>query len=177
MKTNQKLNTQPFGSVRQDLNSRLAKRRASQLVQLPLSEHIFARMGYPLAAEEQSKVVPVAAARISCQIDCLLSAANEATLRGELDEAFDFHPYDHVPFEARDPLWEPSSTPWNILGFDANYSLFPAVENSVRDHRVHELVDVMERIFAHCSHLWSEAAANKPPKNVRGRSGKSFCRS
>ncbi len=50
--------------------------------------------------------------------------------------------------------------PWNILGFDANYSLFPAIENSVKDHRVYELVDLMERIFAVCSRLWSEAAAN-----------------
>lgn len=153
---------QPFGSVRQDLNTRLAKRRASQLVNCRLAS-IFARMGYPLAAEEQSKVVPVAAARISCQIDCLLSAASEATLRGELDEAFDSIPTIMSRLK-RGIHCGAIVDPWNILGFDANYSLFPAVENSVRDHRVHELVDVMERIFAHCSHLWSEAAANNRQK-------------
>jgi hypothetical protein len=153
---------QPFGSVRQDLNSRLAKRRASQLVNCRLAS-IFARMGYPLAAEEQSKVVPVAAARISCQIDCLLSAASEATLRGELDEAFDSIPTIMSRLK-RGIHCGAIVDPWNILGFDANYSLFPAVENSVRDHRAHELVDVMERIFAHCSHLWSEAAANNRQK-------------
>ncbi len=157
-----KIKHQPFGSVRQDLNSRLAKRRASQLVNCRLAS-IFARMGYPLAAEEQSKVVPVAAARISCQIDCLLSAANEATLRGELDEAFDSIPTIMSRLK-RGIHCGAIVDPWNILGFDANYSLFPAVENSVRDHRVHELVDVMERIFAHCSHLWSEAAANNRQK-------------
>ena len=48
--------------------------------------------------------------------------------------------------------------PWNILGFDANFSLFPALENSVRDHRVDELVALMEQIFALESRLWSEAA-------------------
>jgi len=153
---------QPFGSVRQDLNSRLAKRRASQLVNCRLAS-IFARMGYPLAAEEQSKVVPVAAARIACQIDCLLSAASEATLRGELDEAFNSIPTIMSRLK-RGIHCGAIVDPWNILGFDANYSLFPAVENSVRDHRVHELVDVMERIFAHCSHLWSEAAANNRQK-------------
>jgi hypothetical protein len=153
---------QPFGSVRQDLNSRLAKRRASQLVNCRLAS-IFARMGYPLAAEEQSKVVPVAAARIACQIDCLLSAASEATLRGELDEAFDSIPTIMSRLK-RGIHCGAIVDPWNVLGFDANYSLFPAVENSVRDHRVHELVDVMERIFAHCSHLWSEAAANNRQK-------------
>lgn len=157
-----KIKHQPFGSVRQDLNSRLAKRRASQLVNCRLAS-IFARMGYPLAAEEQSKVVPVAAARISCQIDCLLSAATEATLRGELDEAFDSIPAIMSRLK-RGINCGAIVDPWNILGFDANYSLFPAVENSVRDHRVHELVDVMERIFAHCSHLWSEAAANNRQK-------------
>jgi hypothetical protein len=49
--------------------------------------------------------------------------------------------------------------PWNILGFDANYSLFPAAENTIRDHRVDELVELMNQFFAACSRLWSEAAA------------------
>ena len=31
--------------------------------------------------------------------------------------------------------------PWNILGFDAHFSLFPALENSVHDHRADELVE------------------------------------
>jgi hypothetical protein len=116
-------------------------------------------MGYPLAAEEQSKVVPVAAARIICQIDCLLSAANESTSRGELDEAFESIPGIMSRLK-RGIHCGAIVDPWNILGFDANYSLFPAVENSVRDHRVFELVEVMERIFALCSRLWSEAAAS-----------------
>jgi hypothetical protein len=149
---------QPFGGVRQDLNARLAQRRASQLVNCRLAA-IFARMGYPLAAEEQSKVVPVAAARIICQIDCLLSAANESTSRGELDEAFESIPGIMSRLK-RGIHCGAIVDPWNILGFDANYSLFPAVENSVRDHRVFELVEVMERIFALCSRLWSEAAAS-----------------
>ena len=38
--------------------------------------------------------------------------------------------------------------PWNILGFDANFSLFPALENSVRDHRADELVALMDRVLA-----------------------------
>ncbi len=37
--------------------------------------------------------------------------------------------------------------------------MFPALENTVRDHRVFELVDLVERIFGACSELWSEAAA------------------
>ena len=38
--------------------------------------------------------------------------------------------------------------PWNILGFDAHFSLFPALENSVRDHRADELVALMDRLWA-----------------------------
>ena len=49
--------------------------------------------------------------------------------------------------------------PWNILGFGAQYSLFPAVENSVHDHRVDELVDVMAEIFDLYVQLEREAAA------------------
>ncbi len=148
---------QPFGAVRQDLNARLAQRRASQLVNCRLAS-IFARMGYPEAAEKQSQIVPVAAARINCQIDCLLNAATQATERGELDEAFEAIPAAMRRLK-RGIHCGAIVDPWNILGFDANYSLFPAVENSVRDHRVFDLVDMMDRIFAYCSRLWSEAAA------------------
>ena len=49
--------------------------------------------------------------------------------------------------------------PWNIIGFDAHFSLFPALENSVRDHRADELVSLMEQILAFYSRLWSAAAA------------------
>ena len=87
LKEEAKSKHQPFGAVRQDLNSRLAQRRASQLVNCRLAA-IFARMGYPDAAEDQSKVVPVAAARINCQIDCLLSTASDFIRSGEVDEAF-----------------------------------------------------------------------------------------
>jgi hypothetical protein len=149
---------QPFGGVRQNLNAQLSQRRASQLVNCRLAA-IFARMGYPDAAKEQSKVVPVASARINCQIDCLLSAANESINSGDLDEAYAAIPVIMTRLK-RGIQCGAIVDPWNILGFDANYSLFPAVENTVRDFRVFELVDLMERIFALCSRLWSEAAAS-----------------
>lgn len=175
---------QPFGAARQDLNARLAQRRAWQLVNCRLAS-IFARMGYPVEAEKQSRIVPVAGARIICQIDCLLSSVSQVLDRHRV------LPGIHSQIESTNPekpefIDQPADDyllqtiamipqvfellqrgiacgaivdPWNILGFDANYSLFPAVENSVKDHRVYELVDLMERIFAVCSRLWSEAAA------------------
>ncbi len=149
---------QAFGAVRQDLNARLSQRRASQLVNCRLAS-IYARMGYPEAATKQSKVVPVAAARITCQIDCLLNEAARAISKGELDDAFQAIPAAMRRLH-RGIHCGAIVDPWNILGFDANYSLFPAIENSIRDHRVFDLVDLMERIFAICSRLWSEAAAS-----------------
>ena len=82
---------QIFGSVRQHLNAKLANHRACQLVNCRLAS-IFARMGHPQAAQEQSSLVPVTSARIICQIDCLLSEANRAIKNGHLKDALDKFP-------------------------------------------------------------------------------------
>ncbi len=148
---------QPLGSARQDLNAELSRRRASQLVNCRLAS-IFARMGYCEAAVQQSQVVPVASARILCQIDCLLSSAHQATRRRQLGDAFQIIP-QVMRLLKNGIACGAIVDPWNILGFDARYSLFPANENSVPDHRVYELVDLVERILGMCSTIWSEAAA------------------
>ena len=148
---------QPFGAVRQDLNARLAHHRAMQLVNCRLAT-IFARMGCPEAAAKQSKIVPVASARIHCQIDCLLATAHDAIEANNLERAFSFV---HKIFARLKTGISCGAIvdPWNIIGFDANYSLFPAMENTVRDHRVFDLLDIMDRIFALLSRITSEAAA------------------
>jgi hypothetical protein len=148
---------QVFGSVRQHLNAQLSNHRAYQLVNCRLAS-IFARMGHPVAAQEQSALVPVTASRISCQIDCLLSEANRAIKQGQLQDALEKFPKIEE-LMMRGIQCGAIVDPWNILGFDGNYSLFPALENSVRDHRVFDLVDLVECIFALYSRLWSEAAA------------------
>ena len=148
---------QPFGAARQDLNKMLSKRRASQLVNCRLAS-IFARMGFSEAADQQSQIVPVAAARILCQIDCLLSSAKRATKQKELETAYKIIPKVMQLLQSGVECGA-IVDPWNILGFDANYSLFPATENSIPDHRVYELVDLVERILGMCSLIWSEAAA------------------
>ncbi len=148
---------QPFGGVRQDLNNELGSRRARQLINCRLAS-LYAQMGYAERALEQSTVVPITSARMNCQLDCLLSTASSAIKSGELEEAF-----EQVPkvFQLLLRAIECGAIvdPWNILGFDANYSLFPAIENSVRDHRVDDLVELMHQIFSVCSRLWAEAAA------------------
>ena len=50
--------------------------------------------------------------------------------------------------------------PWNILGFQGQFSLFPAPENSVPDHRVDQLIELLEQIFSLQAQLWREAAAH-----------------
>ena len=148
---------QPFGSARQHLNAQLARCRASQLEHVQLAK-LFARMGYPEAAAEQAAVVPVASARTLCEIDCRVAAVKQAIEAQELDRA--------VPLlgEIVERLHRGIECgaivdPWSILGFDAQFSLFPALENSVHDHRVDELIDLIEQVFSIYSSTWSEAAA------------------
>lgn len=148
---------QPFGGARQDLNNELGRRRASQLVNCRLAS-LYAQMGFSSQALDQSAIVPIASARINCQLDCLLATSTAAIKAGDLKTG-----YEQIPQVFR--LLKRAIhcgaivDPWNILGFDANYSLFPAIENSVRDHRVDDLVELMHQIFSVCSRLWADAAA------------------
>ena len=48
--------------------------------------------------------------------------------------------------------------PWNILGFGGQFSLFPAVENSIPDPRVDELLELIEQIFELYARVWHQAA-------------------
>lgn len=155
---------QPLGAARQALNSNLSARRASQLVNCRLAS-IFARMGFPVAAQMQLETVPVASARIVCRIDCLLAASFQAIEQGELDGALKAASR-MVELLKRGIGCGAIVDPWNIIGFDANYSLFPALQDSVRDHRAYELVDIVESIFALYSRLWSQAAAQDESEMV-----------
>ncbi|HBO42895.1 MAG TPA: hypothetical protein DD670_02965, partial [Planctomycetaceae bacterium] len=148
---------QPFGGARQHLNQFLAARRASQLQHVHLSQ-LYARMGQAEAAVAQARVVPVAAARMHCEIQCRITAA-----RRHLDRR-EFEPAEQILGEIDDYLHRAIECgalvdPWNILGFDAQFSLFPALENSCPDHRVDELLDLMESIFELYARFEREASA------------------
>ncbi len=148
---------QPFGAARQHLNQALARRRAEQLQHVHLAR-LFARMGYTEAAARQAQVVPVASARMRCEMDCRLSTAHLDLDRGELDAAAS------RPGEIEDLLHRAIECgamvdPWNILGFGGQYSLFPAVENSIHDHRIDELIELVSELFALYARIEKEAAA------------------
>ena len=137
---------QPFGGARQHLNAELARRRAAQLEHVHLAA-IYARLGFPEAAAEEADVVPAASARMWCQIENRLTACDLALSAGDLERTSlllqEIGDWIH-----RGIACGAIVDPWNILGFDANFSLFPALENSVHDHRVDELVALMEQVFA-----------------------------
>ncbi len=148
---------QPFGAARQHLNAQLTRCRASQLERVRLAS-VFARMGHPRAAQHQINSVPVASARMTCQVDCNLTMAQRDVEAGRLEEA------RTLMRESREILQRAIDCgamidPWNILGFDGNFSLFPAMENSIHDHRVDELVELVEEMFDTYGQIWSAAAA------------------
>jgi hypothetical protein len=148
---------QPFGGARQHLNAELARRRASQVEHVHLAK-IFARMGFPAAAARQAGVVPTASARMVCQIDCWLAEGQQAIRVGDVETAV------KLLGQIRDLLLRAIACgavidPWNILGFDANFSLFPSPDNSVHDHRADELCALMDHLFSLYGLAWSESVA------------------
>jgi hypothetical protein len=148
---------QPLAGARQHLNQQLARRRAAQLEHVHLAG-LFARMGYPDAALRQAQIVQVASARMACEIQCRLTAGHLAARSGELDRAsalvVEIEDFLHRAIECGALV-----DPWNILGFQGQFSLFPAPENSVPDHRLYQLIEIMDEIVGLYARLWSEAAA------------------
>lgn len=148
---------QPFGGARQHLNQELARRRAIQLQRVHLAQ-VYARMGYANAAMEQAQSVRVASARMLSQIYCRLTAGHHAIDRRRLDEVVC---YLEEITDLLDRGIECGALvdPWSILGFGANFSLFPSLEDTVRDLRVDDLIQIVEQTLDLCSRAWAEAAA------------------
>tara|TARA_B100000809_G_scaffold17167_1_gene15292 strand:- start:10209 stop:14183 length:3975 start_codon:yes stop_codon:yes gene_type:complete len=149
---------QPFGGARQHLNAELTRYRAAQLEHVHLS-HVFARMGHSQSAIRHANIIPVVSARMRCQIVCRLSEATHALRHGDLDRA------EELVSQGMDLVHRAIACgafidPWNILGFDAHFSLFPALENSVQDQRAVELISLIENVFGLFSEIWREAAAS-----------------
>jgi len=148
---------QPFGGARQHLNHELARRRAIQMQHVHLAQ-LYARMGYPDAAMAEANGVRIASARMLSQIYCLLTAGHQA---------IDAHQLECVAAnlpKIEDLLQRGIECgalvdPWNIVGFGGNFSLFPAIENTVRDFRVDDLIELVEQILDLCARAWTEAAA------------------
>lgn len=152
-----RLRRQPFGAARQHLNTTLAQLRAKQLQHVQLAR-TYARMGYPDAAQKQADAVPVTSARLMCRIDCLMSGGLRNLRAGDLESA------SVVPQQVFELLLRAIDCgacvdPWTILYFGGNFNIFPGPEHGIHDHRVDDLVHLVEQFFGYMARVWSEAAA------------------
>ena len=148
---------QPFAGARQHLNHELARRRATQLQHVHLAQ-LFARMGYPEAALKQAMAVRVASARMLSQIYCRLTDGHRALDRRDLQQVSSYLP-EIEELLHRGIECGALVDPWNVVGFGGNFSLFPALENTVHDYRVDDLILLVEQVLDLCSRAWTEAAA------------------
>lgn len=148
---------QPFGEARQHFNHYMTNRRAKQLQHVHLAQ-FFAALGCDQDAMKHATAVSVASARMTCEIHCLMAAAGLALDRGEIEKAAEKLPIIedllHRAIECGALV-----DPWNILGFGGQFSLFPAIENSIYDQRVDDLLDMMSDIFLLYGQIHRSAAA------------------
>jgi hypothetical protein len=148
---------QPFGAIRQHLNLYLANYGCRQMQRAHLA-YLFARMGFAEAAREQAAIIPAAATRFETEIQLRMTLVQFDLDRGEITGA------DRRVAEVEEYLHRGIDCgaivdPWNILGFQGQFPLFTAREDSVADPRVDKLLIVMEQIFNIYSRLVCEAAA------------------
>jgi len=148
---------QPFGGARQNLNKQLAKRRADQLQRFHLARTL-ARMGYYDAANRQTEIISVVSARLLCKIDCLITQGHKLADHEKPEEAAKVLP-EIEELIHRGIACGAIVDPWTIIGFGAQYSLFPSIDNTVHDHRVDDLINLLNDIFDLYSRLQKEAAA------------------
>jgi hypothetical protein len=148
---------QPFGGVRQHLNHYLARQRAFQLQQRHLAL-LFAEMGYPEDSRRQAARIPAASVRLVSEIQNRLTAGRLHVERGELERAAEQLPViDDLLHRGID--CGILADPWNVLGFQGLFPLFQAMEDSVRDTRIDELIYVVEQLLGLEARVLSEAAA------------------
>jgi hypothetical protein len=148
---------QPFAGARQHLNQYLARQRAWQLQQRHLAA-LFADIGCPDASRRQARQIPVASVRMLSEMQLRLALGRLHLERAEVGEAARLLP------EIEDLLRRGIDCgavvdPWNILGFQAQFPRFTALEDSVRDQRIDELIHIVGQLFELYAKVLSEGAA------------------
>ncbi len=136
---------QPFAGVRQFLNQSIATERALHLQERRLAM-LFAAMGYPAAARERAAHIPAPSVRFNCEIRVRQTGAEFAAKAGRPKEAAD------LLAEAEDLIHRGINCgamidPWNILGYQGLFPIFPGREDTVRDPRAEELILTVGRQF------------------------------
>jgi hypothetical protein len=144
---------QPFAGVRQYLNQAIATQRAAHLQDRRLAQ-LFAAMGYPTAAREQAAKITAPAVRFGTEIRIRQTEAGFAADRNRAVDAA------RLLGEVEDLLERGINCgalidPWNILGYQGLFPIFPGREDTVRDPRAEELIHQISRQFD----LYAKAAA------------------
>jgi hypothetical protein len=148
---------QPFGKARQFLNHYLATQRADQLQRRRLAI-LFASMGYPEHSRQQAQAIPTASARILCEIVIGLTHGMRLAEQGRIEEAAGVIP--HVEDLLRRGIRCGAVVdPWSVLGFQGQFPLSAAPEDSIADPRIEELIRIVELVFLLYARLLGEAAA------------------
>lgn len=134
---------QPFAGVRQYLNQAIATQRAAHLQDRRLAQ-LHAAMGYPAAARQRAARIAAPAVRFGTEIRIRQTEAGFAADRGAAAAA--------APLleEVEDLLRRGIDCgalidPWNVLGYQGLFPIFPGREDTVRDPRAEELVHVAGR--------------------------------
>jgi hypothetical protein len=145
LRTEAEKRKQPFAGVRQFLNQAIATQRASHLQDRRLAQ-FYAAMGYPAAAREQSAKIDAPAVRFGTEIRIRQTEAGFAA-----DQS---RPTTAAPLlrEVEDLLRRGIDCgalidPWNILGYQGLFPIFPGREDTVRDPRAEELIHIAGRQF------------------------------
>ncbi|MGL4424227.1 MAG: hypothetical protein ACRCZF_26465, partial [Gemmataceae bacterium] len=136
---------QPFAAVRQFLNAAIASERALHLQERRLAM-LFATMGYPVAARERAAMIPAPSVRFGCEI-CLRQTDADAD-----SAAGDYRAAGRRLQEGEDLLRRGIECgalidPWNILGYQGLFPIFPGRDDTVRDPRAEEIVHTAGRHF------------------------------
>jgi hypothetical protein len=156
---------QAFGGARQHLNAHLARHRAMQLQQRYLAL-LFAEMSYPEASRAEARLIPAVSVRLLSEILSQLTSGQVEAEQGRLREAAQRLP-EIEDLMLRGIACGAFVDPWNILGFQGLFPLSPAREDSIRDPRVEELIQVVEHILTLYARLMSESAASGDNELVR----------
>jgi hypothetical protein len=157
LKSQESLTRQPFGHVRQRLNIELANYGARQ-VQFRHLAQIYAKMGYADASRRQAAAIPSTSVRFETEIRWRIASAHQRLDRGDLCSAAP------LAAELTDHLRRGIDCgalidPWNILGFQGQFPLFFAREDSLPDQRAEILLDLVDGIFGVFSRIMNEASA------------------
>lgn len=144
---------QPFAGVRQYLNQAIATERATHLQDRRLAQ-LFAAMGYPGAARGRAAGISAPAVRFGTEIRVRQTESSFAADRGRPADALT------LLVEIEELLRRGIDCgalidPWNILGYQGLFPIFPGREDTVRDPRAEELINTVGRQFD----LYAKAAA------------------